>query len=109
MKRHEWDRRHVESIVGVRNIDSVQQTQHRREVTAYLGKTARSCFRGRSPPSRSVGWTRDQICNRQLAQEHKGPRETAPSKMEYENLILGTMDKNEIQVLTGVDRLHGLI
>ena len=76
----------------------------------YLGKTGGYCCGGRSPPSRSVGWTRDQIRNHQLVQEHKGPRKTAPSKMECEeNLILGTMNKSEIQVLTGVDRLHGLI
>jgi hypothetical protein len=54
MKRHEWDRRHVESIVGTRKIVSVRQPQLRREMTTYFGKTGGSCFRERSPPSRSV-------------------------------------------------------
>ena len=38
MKRHKWDRIHVESIVGVRKIISVEQTQHRRGVTTYISK-----------------------------------------------------------------------
>jgi len=93
MKRLERDRRHVESIVGARKIVSVRQTQRRKEVTTYLGVTGGSCYGGRSPPSRSVGWTRAQTRSHQLAQEHKVPRAAAPSKMECEeNLGLGTMD-----------------
>ena len=86
MKRLERDRRHVELIVGVRKNVSVQQTQHRRGVPTYLDKTGGYCLGGRSPPSKSVGWTRDQIHNHQLAQEHKGPRETAPSKMSAKKM-----------------------
>jgi hypothetical protein len=89
MKRLERDRRHVESIVDVRKIVSVQQIHHRREVTTYLGKTGGYCGGGRSPPSGSVGWTHDQIRNHQQAQKHKGPRETVPSKMECEKSHLG--------------------
>jgi hypothetical protein len=63
MNRHEWDRRHVESIVDVRKIVSVQQIHHRREVTTYLGKTGGYCDGGRSPPSKSVGWKGDQLHN----------------------------------------------
>jgi len=45
MKRLERDRRHVESIVDVRKIVSVQQIHHRREVTIYLGKTVELLLR----------------------------------------------------------------
>jgi hypothetical protein len=94
MKRLERDRRHVELIVGVRKIVSVRQIQHRKGVTTYPCKTDEYSCGGRSPPSRSVGWTRNQIRNHQLAREHYGPRKTAPSKMECEeNLILERMDK----------------
>ena len=39
MKRLEWDRGYVESMVGVINSASARQIQQRRGVTSYLGKT----------------------------------------------------------------------
>ena len=75
-------------------------------MTTYFGKTGGSCFRERSPPSRRVDGhvIRSVIISwRRNIRVHARQR---PPKMECEkNLILGTMDKSEILVLTGVDRL----
>ena len=57
MKHDEQNSRHLDSAVGVmRPLVHMLQIMQRREVTTYLGKTGGSCFRERSPPSRSVGW-----------------------------------------------------
>ena len=109
MKRLERDRRHVESIVDVRKIVSVQQIHHRREVTIYLGKTVDIAAEDAAHLQEALGghMIRSVIISRRInIRVHV--RQCHP-RWSAKNLILGTMDKSEIPVWTGVDRLHGLI